>query len=517
MISVVTEHGSSFKGLTAYLMHDIGSRDSSERVAWTHTHNLATDDPDTAWRVMASTTSSQAELKAEAGVANTGRKSQKSVMHYILSWHADEQGEYSRDEMVDAALASLTYLGVDEGERIGKKVTAKRSQRGIEHQAMIVCHDEGPGSRPHVHVMVNRVHPQHGVMLPDSKDYEKLSAWALDYRRSQGKEDMCPERVKNAAKKAQGVLTSHPRKPRNIYEQELEIADAEPGSRKKALLEQQARRAKELKAATTAMRQRHREQIRGLEDRLVGAERNERAWATETATARRSEIRASYAPQIADLVDKQRRERDAFFDGHRTAAGRVRNTWEAFKTKEWMREIRTRPVHALRHGFTLAFDSGMQLRDIEAFHKREMGELRGRRRGEERRAANEIRAVAQAKLEDLRDTYMRDRGDALLEQAMDKAKLKAEWRQLTQDRRAALAEGGRSPDRQASQAPEVVQDGSQKTDQGGGDGGSCGSIAAQQSEQASTGIDHDPPDDARARRFEELRRLNHDRDGPEQD
>src|SRR5690606_30720533 len=106
MISVVTQHGTSFKGLTAYLMHDIGSRDSAERVAWTHTHNLATDDPQKAWKVMASTAKSQAELKAEAGVKNTGRKSNAHVMHYVLSWHPKEHGEYRREDMIDAALAS---------------------------------------------------------------------------------------------------------------------------------------------------------------------------------------------------------------------------------------------------------------------------------------------------------------------------------------------------------------------------------------------------------------------------
>ncbi|MEL7484346.1 MAG: relaxase/mobilization nuclease domain-containing protein, partial [Planctomycetota bacterium] len=195
MINVVTEHGSSFKGVMAYLMHDIGSRDSSERVAWTHTHNLATDDPEKAWKIMAATAMSQAELKAEAGIKNTGRKSHKSVSHYVLSWSPDEHGEYSQHDMIDAALASLTYIGAKKGEKIGKKVTAKRTQYADEHQAIIVCHDEGPGKNPHVHVVLNRVHPQHGVMVSDSKDFEKLSAWALDYRRSQDKEHLCPERV----------------------------------------------------------------------------------------------------------------------------------------------------------------------------------------------------------------------------------------------------------------------------------------------------------------------------------
>ena len=89
---------------------------------------------------------------------------------------------------------------------------------------------------------------------PDSKDIEKLCAWAFDYRRAQGREHLCPQRTINAAKRAQGYLTNHPRKPRNVYEREQEIEAAEPGSRKRALLEQQERRGKELKARTEQMR-----------------------------------------------------------------------------------------------------------------------------------------------------------------------------------------------------------------------------------------------------------------------
>lgn len=461
MISVVTEHGSSFKGLAAYLLHDIGSKDSSERVAWTYTHNLASDDPEQAWRAMLATAKCQDELKAEHRIKNTGRKSHRSVCHYVLSWHPDEHGEFSREEMIDAALASMTYLGVDKGERLTKKQKALRTQRGIEHQAVIVCHDEGPGENPHLHVMLNRVHPEHGTMLPDKQDYQKLSAWALDYRRSQGKEHMCPERVKNEAKKAQGVLTSHPRKPRNIYEQEQAIAEAEPNSRTKTLLEQLAKKARAMKAEAQKMKSQHAQRLRDLDNRQLAAQRAERAEAAEQIRERRSQIRSDYAPKIDALVEKQSAERSAFFEGHHTAAGRVRNTWKAFQTKEWMRDIRTRPMHALKQGFTLAFDAGMQLRDIEKFHKREKGQLRGQRTGEERQASAEIRQGSSEHLEDLRQGYIRERTDTVFEHRMELAKLRTEWWQLTQHRRAVLAEEQRS----LSHSPAAPGDGSGPSDE----------------------------------------------------
>jgi len=452
MINVITDFGTSFKGLTAYLLHDVDHADTSERVAWTHTHNLATDDPERASRIMAATAMQQSELKRSSGIKNTGRKSAKHVMHYVLSWAADEHGEYSKEDMIDAALASMTYIGAKKGERIGKKRVALRTQYADEHQAVIVCHDE-PGKKPHVHVMVNRVHPEHGVMVTDSKDFEKLSAWALDYRRAEGKEHLCPARVKNAAKRAQGLLTSHPRKARNVYERDQEIVSADPGSRKRALLEQQARRAKELKSKTETMKAKQATEMHALEDQHIKSERIERAKSAEMIRTRKVEIKAQYAPKIDELTDRHASEIKAFNEAKDTATGHVRNTWEAFKTKEWMTDIRTNPLGAMKHGFGLAFSSGMQQRDIEKHHAQEHADLRADRRSEERLATREVRADEGSRLDELRTSYTQQRNDLVLEHRMDKAKLSAEWNQLDRDRHAAASEDGRAPTKSQEAAP----------------------------------------------------------------
>jgi hypothetical protein len=295
MINVITDFGTSFKGLSAYLLHDVDHTDTTDRVAWTHTHNLATDDPERATRIMAATAMHQADLKREAGIKNTGRKSAKHVMHYVLSWATDEHGQYSKDDMIDAALASMTYIGAKKGERIGKNRVSPRTQYADEHQAVIVCHVEN-GKSPHVHIMLNRVHPEHGVMVTDSKDFDKLSAWALDYRRAEGKEHLCPERIKNAAKRAQGLLTSHPRKARNVYERDQEIEAADPASRKRALLEQQARRAKELKAKTETMKTKQAAAMHAIEDQHIKSERTERADSAEMIRAGRPKSKLSMPP-----------------------------------------------------------------------------------------------------------------------------------------------------------------------------------------------------------------------------
>ena len=450
MINVITQHGASFKGLAAYLLSDI-DRQGDERVAWTETHGLATDDPRQATKIMIATAKSQAELKAEAGVKNTGRKSHKHVMHYVLSWHPDEHGQIDRGEMLAAAKASMSYLGTYEGERLGKGKTAKRTQHADEHQAIIVCHDEGPNKNPHIHIMLNRVHPEHGVMLPDSKDYEKLSAWALDYRRSQGKEDLCPARTQNAAKKAQGIVTNNPRKPRNVYEQDQAIDQADAGSRKKALLELQAKRRKELATKTAEMKKTQAAAVQALEARHVAAERQARSESAEVIKARTGDIRASYAPRVDELTKRQAAELAAFNQAKGTAAGHVRNAWKAFQTKQWMTEIRSRPLDAVKHSFSLAFDSGLQHRDIEKHHGREQSALRGEQRREELDARREVRMDEGFKIDDLRQHYHRDRSDLMLVHDMEQAKLKAEWQQLDHDRLATAVEDERSI--QAKAAP----------------------------------------------------------------
>jgi len=313
VISVIHNHGTSFKGLMAYLMHDADHATTSDRVAWTHTSNLATNDPELGWKTMAATALSQADLKAEAGIKNTGRTSNKHVMHYTLSWHDEERKELTRDEMIQAALASMTYIGTHEGERLGKnKKTGKvkeaiRTQFADQHQAVIVCHEES-GKSPHVHIMLNRVNPATGVFLPDSMDYEKLSAWALEYRQAQGKDHYCPERQKNAAKRAQGLMTSHRRKSRTAYEAEQEQKAADPNSRKAAFLELQRKRAGELMASKKAMKLQHAAAIHELEDQHLQGEKQERIKTAKRIKVAKAKIRAGFAPKIDALTEQQQKE-----------------------------------------------------------------------------------------------------------------------------------------------------------------------------------------------------------------
>ena len=136
--------GRSFGGVADYCLHDRwvpgqGHPESAERVEWTETRNVATDQGDRAARIMAATAEASPELKRLAGGAATGRKLEKPVCHYSLNWARDEKPD--RQEMSRAAAESLKALGME------------------RHQALIVSHRDG---QPHAHVIANRVDAESG-------------------------------------------------------------------------------------------------------------------------------------------------------------------------------------------------------------------------------------------------------------------------------------------------------------------------------------------------------------------
>ena len=185
MVVKMSSPGRSFGGVADYCLHDrwvpgLPHPESAERVEWTETRNLATEQGDRAARIMAATAEASPELKRLAGAAATGRKLEKPVCHYSLNWAKEEKPD--RQEMSRAAEESLKALGME------------------RHQALIVSHRDG---QPHVHVIANRVDPESGKAAGLSRSKLKLSKWAEGYEREQGK-IRCPQRERNNARRGQG-------------------------------------------------------------------------------------------------------------------------------------------------------------------------------------------------------------------------------------------------------------------------------------------------------------------------
>ncbi len=173
MIPTVTKKGTSFKGAAAYYLHDKKAL-TNERVEFTQTQNLATDNPEMAWKMMAYTAMHQSEIKQASGGVAKGRKLTQPVYAYSLAWHPTQ--EPTRDHMIEVGLFTLKVLGLH------------------EHEAILVAHNDA--DHKHVHLMVNRVHPETGIAAKLSNDRLKLSKWAEKYERDHG-QIFCDQRVEN--------------------------------------------------------------------------------------------------------------------------------------------------------------------------------------------------------------------------------------------------------------------------------------------------------------------------------
>ena len=178
MVAKVNAMGAGFGGVARYCLHDEavpeeGRPQTSERVGWAEVRNLA-GRPERAAAQMAATWKAAPELKRLAGVSTAGRKLEKPVYHYSLSWEKDERP--GREDMRRAADETLKALGLE------------------RHQALIVAHTDK--AHPHVHVVVNRVDPETGKAASRGNDRLKLSRWAERWEREHGREG-CPERVEN--------------------------------------------------------------------------------------------------------------------------------------------------------------------------------------------------------------------------------------------------------------------------------------------------------------------------------
>jgi len=186
MIPRISKVGRSFKGAFQYFAHDKDKQPTRNRIAWAHTENMLTDDPDHAWKVMAYTVRQQERLKAASGQKTTGRKLEKPVFSYSLAWHPEQNPD--KEHMLETARKSLADLGLS------------------EHETLFIAHRDEP--QKHVHVIVNRVHPITGIAADLSNSKRKLSDFARVYEREHGKV-YCQQREDNFEKRQQGKKTRY--------------------------------------------------------------------------------------------------------------------------------------------------------------------------------------------------------------------------------------------------------------------------------------------------------------------
>lgn len=179
MIARDTGGGRSFVGAGLYYLHDKDAA-TSNRVAFTHTDNLLTNDAEKAMKVMAWTAMHQSDLKASAGVKATGRKLTKPVHTFVFSWAIEEEPEQTH--MIESAQAGIAKLGL------------------ADHEAVYIGHNDT--DHRHIHVIVNRVHPSEGKAAKLSNSHLKLSDWAEAYEKEHGIH--CHQRIENNKRRKGG-------------------------------------------------------------------------------------------------------------------------------------------------------------------------------------------------------------------------------------------------------------------------------------------------------------------------
>ena len=165
--------------------------------------NLFTDDPHTAWREMMVTAEAGDDLKRRAGLSLAGRKNDKPVYCFSLEWHPDDRP--TADHMRQSALEVLKMLDMQ------------------DHQAVIVQHTDT--AHPHVHILVNMIHPETGRSVSLSKDEYKLDRWCDSYELRMGV-IRSPDRRAKFAAIDQGLDPPPPKKePKRFQQPDLKPAN----------------------------------------------------------------------------------------------------------------------------------------------------------------------------------------------------------------------------------------------------------------------------------------------------
>lgn len=139
MLAQIEKPHNDFFRLAEYLIHGDERPTSPDRVAWVFGHNLPTDDPVLAAKLMTAT-------------ADLSKRCRNACYHTMVAWHPEESP--SPEIMQEIARRTLVLAGLG------------------EHQALVMGHGDKP--HRHLHMMINRVHPETGRAWSTSHDYRRF-------------------------------------------------------------------------------------------------------------------------------------------------------------------------------------------------------------------------------------------------------------------------------------------------------------------------------------------------------
>ena len=443
--------GTSFRGVHQYINHDKRAegeqvRATQDRVEWTATRNLASDDIETASRIMTATARQQDALKKAAGGSSAGNKSDQVVFHYSLAWHPSEKDGLTKSEMLRAADESLRALGAS------------------DHQATITAHNDEP--QPHIHIVVNRVNSENGKMLDLWKYQKNLSKWAMGYEQERGKV-LCNERVNNWREREKGqVFSADKWEPWHQFNQAGDIKNANDNSAKRMWDEQKANDSA-LAAKGEAMHERHSAEWAELskqysqeKNRIYGRFGHTGKYAATSPThdpnatkakqqtpfgqaakhgkqqtpfqKAKAEIDAQFKPLWRELYKSQQSEQNTFYAREKYIKGKIENAIAAVK------QARARDPHSSIGFISMAFNYGLSSkareREMLTSQAKARGVLQSAKTAERKNAYQTIRDKRTKALRSHRETFAANREALKAKQTGERSELREEWQERKQER-----------------------------------------------------------------------------------
>lgn len=454
--------GQSFKGLAAYLIHDkredLTAGPTAERVGMVQLLNFVGDEartPEEAARVMAMTVRDADQLKAAAGVKNTGRKADgPPVWHCSLSWHPTEKP--TEAEMLQAVEGALTAQGLG-------------PEKGF--QTFIVQHTDE--EHAHVHIVVNLVHPVTGKQANPYREQQKAQRWAANYERERGAV-FCTDRDAKYSAIEQGKTPD--RKPKKAAQSREEWSQRRGANNDNGNAKEEAATIRAAYAAKVA-------ELSDRNKAAALAEKNQQIDLWTAYQQERAAIRARYGDQIKAIY-KHKRNRNAlplsrqgFRDWKesrewKALSNRQYQERKAFKRRERsmagrMSNAAGLALHAPRGKgrgawsvfFGVSTDQNSRLRLFELQQAEARKALADKHFQQRKNRTEPLRAQMDAELADLSRRFKEQQQENRIVQAAVRSMRQSEWRQLKTERGAVWSAyrekyglKDKRPDREAAQA-----------------------------------------------------------------
>jgi len=415
MVPKLHKKGSSFKGAAAYLLHDKGRVTTTERVDWVEARNIAVNDPDMAWRIMAATAMDQDRLKEIAGIKSTGRKSSTPVLHLTLAWHPDEKQSLTPQDMKMAATGAIRTLGAQ------------------DHQALVIAHNDE--DHPHIHIVINRVNPHDGRMLSSSKEKLNLSRWAESYEKERGK-IYCEERVLNNEARDRGEYTRGQKSEHRRLFEEIK-AHVKPANDNRDYIREHRNRQKAIDAALAKegrnQATRHQQEWRSLNGGLYERQQALKDRAVKAARRMVKVIRDAYRVEWRGLRRRHSADREEFERRETQLAGKIQNRIDAVRIT--LDEVRGGNNRRLGSLFKVLASKGERLAAFERQQRIETQLLHKRQKQTENDAAERIKQRSRIYQTKIRANYLQSRDRLAKSQEQDGVALRKKWCDRHKERR----------------------------------------------------------------------------------